>query len=156
MRLRSGGGLTDMTAHRTATRDQWRAERIELLEAEKALTRRSDELARRRRELPWVEVDKPYRFDTVAGPKSLDELFGDRSQLLVVHFMFDPGWDEGCPSCSLGADAYNGQVPHLEQRDVRFVVISRAPLEKLQAYRERMGWDFEWVSSYGSDFNVDF
>jgi predicted dithiol-disulfide oxidoreductase (DUF899 family) len=145
-----------MTDHTTATREEWLAARLELLEAEKALTRRSDEVARQRQELPWVRIDKDYRFETDEGTASLADLFRGRSQLLVYHFMLGPGWDEGCPSCSAIADAFVGSVSHLEHHDVAFVVVSRAPLDELVAYKRRMGWDFRWVSSFGSSFNYDF
>jgi predicted dithiol-disulfide oxidoreductase (DUF899 family) len=139
-----------------ATREEWLNARLELLAAEKDLTRRRDELSRRRRALPWVRVEKDYTFDTVDGPRSLAALFDGRSQLLVYHFMFGPGWDEGCPSCSFWADNFDGVGIHLAHRDVTFLAASRAPLGQLQAYRERMGWSFPWVSSFGSDFNIDF
>jgi predicted dithiol-disulfide oxidoreductase (DUF899 family) len=139
-----------------ATREEWLSARLELLAAEKDLTRRRDELSRRRRALPWVRVEKDYSFDTVDGPRSLAALFDGRSQLLVYHFMFGPGWDEGCPSCSFWADNFDGVGIHLAHRDVTFLAASRAPLGQLQAYRERMGWSFPWVSSFGSDFNIDF
>ncbi|HEY2551357.1 MAG TPA: thioredoxin family protein [Streptosporangiaceae bacterium] len=129
---------------------------MELLEAEKELTRRGDELARRRRELPWVRVDKDYRFATSQGPASLADLFGGRSQLLVYHFMFGPDYSAGCPSCSAIADGFNGSAAHLAGHDVTLCAVSRAPLGKLLAYRQRMGWSFPWASSYGSDFNFDF
>jgi predicted dithiol-disulfide oxidoreductase (DUF899 family) len=145
-----------MTSHRLGTRDEWLAARLELLEAEKELTRRSDELARRRRELPWVPVEKDYRFATEDGDASLRDLFGGRSQMVVYHFMLDPEWDEGCPSCSAIADGFGGSIPHFEHHDVAFVVVSRAPLDKLLAYKRRMGWDFRWVSSFDSSFNYDF
>ena len=145
-----------MTDHKTGTRQEWLAARLELLEAEKALTRRSDELARQRRELPWVRVEKDYRFATEDGDASLRDLFGGRSQLLVYHFMFDPDWDEGCPSCSAITDGFAGSIPHFEHHDVAFVVVSRAPLAKLVAYKRRMGWDVRWVSSSDSSFNYDF
>ena len=145
-----------MTDHKTGTREEWLAARLELLEAEKALTRRSDELARRRQELPWVRVEQDYRFTTEDGDASLRDLFGGRSQLLVYHFMFDPDWNEGCPSCSALTDGFAGSVPHFEHHDVAFAVVSRAPLDKLVTYRRRMGWDFRWVSSFGSSFNYDF
>jgi predicted dithiol-disulfide oxidoreductase (DUF899 family) len=144
-----------MTSHKTGTRDQWLAARLELLRAEKELTRRSDELARRRQELPWVRVGKEYRFDTDEGPASLAGLFGGRSQLLIYHFMFGPDDTAGCPSCSAIADGFAGSIPHLEHHDVAFVVVSRAPLDKLVAYKRRMGWDFRWVSSFGNSFNYD-
>ncbi|MGJ5748921.1 putative dithiol-disulfide oxidoreductase (DUF899 family) [Streptomyces puniciscabiei] len=145
-----------MTGHKTGTREEWLAARLELLEAEKELTRRGDELARRRRELPWVRVDKDYRFETDEGTASLADLFRGRSQLLVYHFMFGPDYTAGCPSCSAIADGFNGSVVHLAHHDVMFWAVSRAPLAKLQAYRQRMGWTFPWASSYGSDFNFDF
>ena len=142
------------------TREEWHAARIALLEREKALTRRSDELAREREQLPWVRVDKEYAFDTNEGVKTLAELFDGRSQLLVYHFMFGPtveGWPEaGCPGCSYTADSLDGAVVHLPHRDVTFVAVSKAPLENLNAYKERMGWDFPWVSYGDSDFNLDF
>jgi predicted dithiol-disulfide oxidoreductase (DUF899 family) len=144
------------TPHRTATREEWRAARLQLLQAEKELTRRSDELARRRQALPWVRVDEPYRFDTDRGPATLADLFRGRSQLLVYHFMFGPGFEAGCPSCSAIADGFDGFFVHLENHDVAFSAVSRAPLTKLQAYRRRMGWSFPWASSAGSDFNADF
>jgi predicted dithiol-disulfide oxidoreductase (DUF899 family) len=141
---------------RKGTREEWLAARLELLEAEKELTLRSDELARRRQELPWVPIDKDYRFETDEGSASLGDLFGGRSQLLVYHFMFGPEYTAGCPACSAIADGFDGFVVHLENHDVAMTAISRAPLEKLQAYRRRMGWRFPWASSYGSDFNYDF
>ena len=140
----------------TGTRERWLAARLELLEAEKEHTRRSDELARRRQELPWVAVEKDYRFETAAGPASLRDLFEGRSQLLVYHFMFGPDFAGGCPSCSAIADGFNGFVVHLEHHDVALVAVSRAPLEKLQAYKRRMRWTFTWASSQDSDFNYDF
>src|SRR6266566_8326906 len=145
-----------MTDHNTGTREEWLAARLELLEAEKALTWRSDELAQRRQKLPWVRIDKEYRFESDDGTRTLAELFDGRSQLLTYHFMFGPAYTAGCPVCSSGADTYSGAVPHLRARDVTFLCISRAPLEKLQAYKRRMGWNFPWVSSHGSDFNFDF
>jgi predicted dithiol-disulfide oxidoreductase (DUF899 family) len=145
-----------MTEHKVGTREQWVRARQELLEQEKELTRRNDELARRRRELPWVPIEKEYRFETEDGTKTLAELFDGRSQLLVYHFMFGPAYTAGCPVCSSGADTYDGAVPHLNARDVTFTCISRAPLERLLGYRERMGWSFPWASSEGSDFNYDF
>ena len=141
---------------RTGTRDEWRAARVALLEREKELTRRSDELAKERMELPWFPVEKDYRFETDEGTKTLAELFDGRSQLLVYHFMFGPQYAEGCPICSAAADSFDGSVVHLNHRDVTFLCASRAPLEKLQAYKRRMGWRFPWVSSLGSDFNFDF
>jgi predicted dithiol-disulfide oxidoreductase (DUF899 family) len=145
-----------MTTHTTGTREQWLAARLELLEAEKELTRRSDELARRRQQLPWVRVDKAYRFDTEAGSASLADLFRGRSQLLVYHFMFGPDYTAGCPSCSTIADGFNGFAVHLAHHDVMLWAVSRAPLAKLLAYRQRMAWTFPWASSSGSDFNTDF
>ena len=145
-----------MTAHKTGTREEWLAARLELLEAEKALTRRSDELARRRQELPWVRMDKEYRFQTDEGPASLAGLFAGRSQLLIYHFMFGPDYTAGCPSCSAIADGFDGSVVHLANHDVTLCAVSRAPLATLQAYKRRMGWGFPWASSSGSDFNYDF
>jgi predicted dithiol-disulfide oxidoreductase (DUF899 family) len=145
-----------MKQHTIATHDEWLAARLELLEAEKDLTRRSDELAQRRRELPWVRVDKDYRFETDAGHVSLADLFEGRSQLLVYHFMFGPDFSAGCPSCSAIADGFDGSVVHLAHHDVTLCAISRAPIAKLQAYKRRMGWSFPWASSYGSDFSHDF
>ncbi len=145
-----------MTTHATATREQWLAARLELIEAEKELTRHSDDVARRRRELPWVPVDKDYRFETDAGAAALADLFNGRSQLLVYHFMFGPEYTGGCPSCSAIADGFNGSVVHLANHDVTLCAVSRAPLAALQAYRSRMGWSFPWASSLDSDFNFDF
>jgi predicted dithiol-disulfide oxidoreductase (DUF899 family) len=145
-----------MTHHKTGTREEWLAARQELLKAEKELTRRGDELARQRQELPWVRIDKEYRFETEEGSALLPDLFHGRSQLFVYHFMFGPGYTAGCPTCSTTADSFNGVLPHLEARDVTLICISRAPLEKLLAYRRRMGWSFNWASSYESDFNYDF
>ncbi len=145
-----------MTSHQTGTPEQWHAARLELLEAEKAHTRRGDELAKRRQELPWVRVDKDYQFDTDQGPSSLSDLFRGRSQLLVYHFMFGPEYQVGCPACSAIADGFNGFVVHLANHDVSMYAVSRAPLAKIQAYKQRMGWTFPWASSFGSDFNYDF
>ncbi|MEA3002220.1 MAG: hypothetical protein QOH81_1008 [Sphingomonadales bacterium] len=145
-----------MTTNRIASREEWLAERLDLLEAEKELTRRSDELARRRQALPWVRVEKDYRFETDAGSASLADLFRGRSQLLVYHFMFGPDYTAGCPSCSMIADGFDGFAAHLAQHDVMLWAVSRAPLDKLQAYRRRMGWTFPWASSFGSAFNFDF
>ncbi len=144
-----------MTEHRIGTQEEWQAERDELLQQEKELTRRGDELTRKRQALPWVPVEKDYRFDTEGGTKTLAELFDGRSQLLVYHFMFGPSWTGGCPVCSSIADTLAPQVPHLKARDTTLQLNSRAPLDKLVAYRERMGWDIPWVSSGGSDFNRD-
>ncbi|HEX6442816.1 MAG TPA: DUF899 domain-containing protein [Stellaceae bacterium] len=145
-----------MAKHATATRDAWLAERLRLLETEKELTRQSDELARRRRELPWVRVAKAYRFDTDDGAASLADLFRGRSQLLVYHFMFGPDYTAGCPSCSAIADGFNGFAVHLAHHDVMLWAVSRAPLPKLQAFKRRMGWTFPWASSLDTDFNFDF
>ena len=145
-----------MTKHPTATRREWLTARLSLLEAEKALTRQSDELARRRQELPWVRVDKEYRFETDEGSAVLADLFRGRSQLLVYHFMFGPDYTAGCPSCSTIADGFNGFAVHLANHDLALSAVSRAPLAKLQAYKRRMGWTFPWASSFGSDFNRDF
>ena len=145
-----------MTAHKTGTHEEWLAARLELLADEKALTRRSDELARRRQELPWVRVSKEYSFQTDEGPASLADLFAGRSQLLVYHFMFGPDYTAGCPSCSAIADGFDGSVVHLANHDVTLCAVSRAPLAKLQAYKRRMGWSFPWASSSGSNFNYDF
>jgi predicted dithiol-disulfide oxidoreductase (DUF899 family) len=145
-----------MTTHNTGTRDEWLAARRELLAAEKELTRRRDAVAQQRQALPWVRLDKPYRFDTDAGSATLADLFGGRSQLLVYHFMFGPDYSAGCPSCSMIADGFNGFAVHLANHDVMLWAVSRAPLDKLQAYRRRMGWSFPWASSAPSDFNADF
>ncbi len=145
-----------MATHTTGTREEWLAARIDLLHAEKEHTRRGDEMARRRQELPWVRIDKAYRFETDEGSASLAELFRGRSQLLVYHFMFGPDYAAGCPSCSAIADGFNGIVAHLENHDVALSAVSRAPLAKLRAYKQRMGWTFPWASSFGSDFNFDF
>ena len=145
-----------MATHMTGTRDEWLAARLDLLEAEKALTRRADEVAIQRQALPWVRIDKPYRFDTSEGSATLADLFRGRSQLLVYHFMFGPDYKAGCPSCSAIADGFDGSVVHLANHDVMLWAVSRAPLPKLQAYKQRMGWSFPWASSSGSDFNFDF
>lgn len=145
-----------MTTHATATREEWLVARLELLDAEKELTRRSDELAAQRQQLPWVPIDKEYRFETGEGSASLAELFNGHSQLLVYHFMFGPDYEAGCPSCSSIADGFNGIAVHLANHDVMFSAVSSAPIEKLQAYKHRMGWSFPWASSFGSDFNRDF
>jgi predicted dithiol-disulfide oxidoreductase (DUF899 family) len=145
-----------MTTHKTGTREEWLSARLKLLEAEKELTRRSDELARQRQDLPWVRIDKPYRFDTDEGGASLAELFKGRSQLLVYHLMFGPDWTAACPSCSMIADGFNGFAVHLANHDVMLWAVSRAPLAKLQAYKRRMGWTFPWASSHPGDFNFDF
>jgi predicted dithiol-disulfide oxidoreductase (DUF899 family) len=145
-----------MTKHKTGTREEWRAARLELLAAEKELTHKSDELAQRRQALPWVRIDKPYKFDTDAGSATLTDLFHGRSQLMIYHFMFGPDYKAGCPSCSAIADGFNGSYVHWLNHDISFFAVSRAPLAKLQAYKKRMGWSFPWASSFGSDFNLDF
>jgi predicted dithiol-disulfide oxidoreductase (DUF899 family) len=145
-----------VTGHRVASREEWLAARNALLEREKELTRTADELARRRRELPWVGVETKYTFDTVDGTKTLAELFDGRSQLIAYNFMFGPDYEAGCPVCSSVADGFDGAVPHLNAKDVTFLCISRAPLERLQSYRERMGWSFPWVSSGETGFSIDF
>jgi predicted dithiol-disulfide oxidoreductase (DUF899 family) len=149
-------GRGKMPTHRTGTREQWLAERLELLKAEKELTRRSDELARQRQELPWVRIEKEYRFDTDNGNASLADLFQGRSQLLIYHFMFGPDYKEGCPTCSSIADGFNGVAVHLANHDVMLCAVSRAPLEKLRAYKRRMGWTFPWASASNGDFSFDF
>jgi predicted dithiol-disulfide oxidoreductase (DUF899 family) len=145
-----------MTNHLTGTRKEWLAARLKLLEMEKAHTKRSDELARQRQELPWVKIDKEYRFETENGSVLLADLFNGRSQLLVYHFMFGPEYNAGCPSCSAIADGFEGIACHLAHHDVMLWAVSRAPLPKLQAYKQRMGWTFPWASSFGGDFNYDF
>jgi predicted dithiol-disulfide oxidoreductase (DUF899 family) len=145
-----------MTSHKTGTHEEWLAARAELLQAEKELTRRSDELARQRQELPWVQIDKEYRFDTDEGPASLADLFDGRSQLLIYHFMFGPSYQAGCPVNSSMADGMDGLLPHLHARDVTLVLLSQAPLARLQAYKRRMGWRIPWVSAASTDFNFDF
>jgi predicted dithiol-disulfide oxidoreductase (DUF899 family) len=147
---------TETTSHSTATREEWLAARLELLKAEKELTRQSDEIARRRQALPWVAVNKDYRFDTDEGKASLPDLFRGRSQLLVYHLMFGPDYTGACLSCSAIADGFNGFAVHLANHDVMLTAISRAPLPKLQAYKKRMGWTFPWASSFASDFNADY
>ena len=145
-----------MTEHRTGTREEWLAARLELLDAEKEHTRRGDELVQQRLELPWVRIDKEYTFETDEGSASLSDLFGGRSQLLMYHFMFGPDYTAGCPACSAIADGFNGVDVHLANHDVAMWAVSRAPLDKLQAYKRRLGWSFPWASSFGSDFNFDF
>ncbi len=145
-----------MTTHKTGTREEWLAARLALLEAEKAHVRQGDELVRRRQALPWVRVEKDYRFDTDEGPASLADLFGGRGQLLVYHFMFGPDYQAGCPSCSTIADGFNGFAVHLAHHDVALWAVSRAPLAKLQAYKRRLGWTFPWASAHSGDFNYDF
>ena len=145
-----------MTTHKTDTREKWLAARLDLLKEEKELTRRGDELARRRQELPWVRIDKAYRFETDEGSASLADLFRGRSQLLVYHYMFGPEYTAGCATCSTIADGFDGFVVHLANHDVTLGAVSRVPLAKLQAYKRRMGWTFPWASSFGGDFNADF
>jgi predicted dithiol-disulfide oxidoreductase (DUF899 family) len=145
-----------MPTHTTGTREQWLAARLDLLRAEKELTHRSDEVAKQRRQLPWVPIEKEYRFVTAAGPASLSDLFGGRSQLLVYHFMFGPEYTGGCPSCSAIADGFNGFAVHLENHDVAMIAISRAPIDHLLTYKRRMGWTFPWASSLDGDFNYDW
>jgi len=145
-----------MTTHPTGTREEWLKARLDLLKAEKELTRRSDEMAQRRQALPWVKVDKAYRFATEEGPATLADLFRDRSQLLVYHYMFGPDYTVGCATCSTIADGFNGFAVHLAHHEVMLSAVSRAPLAKIQAYKKRMGWTFPWASSSGADFNFDF
>ena len=145
-----------MTDHRIATREEWLDARLALLNSEKEVTRLNDEMTQRRRDLPWVRIDKDYRFDTEDGSATLIDLFRGRSQLIVYHFMYAPHWDEGCPSCSAVADGFDETHLHLQNHDVAFTAVSRAPLDKLLAYRDRMGWSFPWASSAASDFNFDF
>jgi predicted dithiol-disulfide oxidoreductase (DUF899 family) len=145
-----------MTDHKIGTREEWLGARLELLKAEKELTRRSDELAQWRQRLPWVRIDKEYRFETDGGMASLADLFRGRSQLLIYHFMFGPKYTGGCPACSAIADGFNGFAVHLEHHDVAMIAVSRAPIAALQAYKHRMGWTFTWASSLNSDFNYDF
>jgi predicted dithiol-disulfide oxidoreductase (DUF899 family) len=145
-----------MTAHRIGTREEWLAASAKLLEREKELTRMGDELARQRRELPWVPVEKEYTLQTEDGARTLAELFDGRSQLVVYHFMFGSNYEAGCPTCSSTADSFDGVLAHLKARDVTMICVSKAPIEKLLAYRKRMGWSFNWASSYESDFNFDF
>ena len=145
-----------LSEHEIVSREEWVAIRKDLLEKEKELTRLHDQLAAQRRTLPWVKIEKDYLFDTEGGKQTLAELFDGRSQLVVYHFMFGPEWKEGCPSCSFTCDHIDGAVPHLAARDVTMVMVSRAPLIKIDAFKKRMGWRFKWVSSYGTDFNRDF
>jgi predicted dithiol-disulfide oxidoreductase (DUF899 family) len=142
--------------HKVVSREEWLGARLKLLEEEKDLTRRSDKLAQRRQELPWVRIDKEYRFETDDGSASLPDLFQGRTQLLIYHFMFGPDYTAGCPSCSAIADGFDRSVVHLANHDVTLGAVSRAPLPTLQAYKKRMGWTFPWASSFGSDFNADF
>ncbi len=153
----NNGQLTSrVIPHTVAPRDQWLTARLALLDREKELTRLRDRIARERRELPWVRIDKPYAFDGIDGRRTLAELFEGRSQLVVQHFMLAPGWEAGCPSCSFMADHIEGALPHLAARGITLVVVSRAPLAQIEAFRRRMGWRFRWVSSFGTDFNADF
>jgi predicted dithiol-disulfide oxidoreductase (DUF899 family) len=145
-----------MTQHATGTHEDWLAARLDLLAAEKALTRQGDEVARRRQALPWVPIDKDYRFETDAGEASLADLFAGRSQLMIYHFMFGPEYTAGCPSCSAIADGFDGSVVHLANHDVTLMAVSYAPLDAIQAFKRRMGWTFPWASARGSDFNFDF
>jgi len=145
-----------MIGHKKGTREEWLGARLKLLDAEKEYSRQGDALARQRQDLPWVRIDKEYRFDTDEGSASLVDLFRGRSQLLVYHFMFGPDYKAGCPSCSAIADGFNGIATHLVNHDVMLWAVSRAPLAKLQAYKQRMGWSFSWASSFGADFNFDF
>ena len=145
-----------MTTHEVVSKGEWVEARKRLLAKEKEFTRMRDQLSAERRALPWMRIDKDYTFDGPNGRETLAQLFGDRSQLVVYHFMFAPEWDVGCKSCSFWADNFNGITPHLRQRDVAFAAISRAPLAKLQAFARRLGWTFKWVSSNGTDFNYDF
>lgn len=150
--------MINVEIHKVVSREEWLAARIEHLAKEKEFTRLRDQLSQERRELPWVkvDVDKEYVFDGSNGKETLSELFAGRSQLLIYHFMFDPSWDEGCPSCSFWADNYDGIIVHLKHRDVTMVTVSRAPLDQLEAYRRRMGWNLKWVSSWETDFNRDY
>ena len=148
--------MTNLTTHHIVSPDEWLTARRRLLEKEKAFTRARDELSRERRALPWKAVEKNYRFETAAGPQTLGQLFGGRSQLIVYHFMFGPNWDAPCKSCSFWADNFNGIIAHLAQRDVTMLAVSRAPLAKLDAFKRRLGWSFRWVSSDDGDFNYDF
>ena len=145
-----------MSQPRIVSRDEWLAARKQFLSKEKELTRLRDRLSAERRELPWVKVEKPYAFDGPKGKETLADLFDGRSQLVVYHFMFGPGWEQGCPSCSWAADNIDGNVVHLNARDVTLVLVSRAPLGQIEAFKKRMGWRFKWVSSYGNDFNYDY
>ena len=145
-----------MPQHKIVSQSEWTAQRKALLAREKELTVARDRLSAERRALPWVKVEKPYVFDTPAGKKTLAELFDGKNQLIVYHFMLGPGWVEGCPSCSYLADHFDGAIVHLAHRDAAFVVVSRAPLAEIEAYKKRMGWRFGWVSSFGSDFNFDY
>ena len=142
--------------HQVVSSTEWLAARKELLRKEKEFTRHRDQVSQLRRELPWVKVEKNYVFEGTSGKETLADLFGSKSQLIVYHFMFGPGWEEGCPSCSFLADHFEGSLVHLANRDISFVVVSRAPLAQIEAFKKRMGWNFKWVSSYGNDFNYDY
>lgn len=145
-----------MSNHPVVSKQEWLLARQEHLAKEKEFTRLRDELAAQRRQLPWVKVEKNYQFETTGGPRGLEDLFGDCSQLIVQHFMFGPDWQEGCPMCSFWGDNFSGTTAHMAHRDISFVAVSRGPVEAIQAYKKRMGWDFTWVSSLGNDFNFDF
>jgi predicted dithiol-disulfide oxidoreductase (DUF899 family) len=147
---------TITTSHPIATKENWLQARKDLLSKEKELTRQRDELSRMRRELPWIEVTEDYVFEGPNGPETLSQLFAGRGQLVIYHFMFGPEWAEGCPSCSMLADSFDGMLPHLQQRDVTFLVVSRAPIERINTFKKRMGWSFKWVSSHGTSFNYDY
>ncbi|MBX9964257.1 MAG: DUF899 domain-containing protein [Burkholderiales bacterium] len=154
--MNANTNYANIANHPIVSMDRWITERKALLAREKELTRLRDRIARERRALPWVRVEKDYVFDTLEGPRALGDLFEGRRQLVVQHFMFAPGWEQGCPSCSFMADHIDGARPHLEQRDLTFLVVSRAPLADIERFRNRMGWGFKWVSSHGNDFNYDF
>jgi predicted dithiol-disulfide oxidoreductase (DUF899 family) len=156
MQTQQSPSAEDLSRHSVVSRNQWLEARMALLKKEKEFTRQKDQLFAECRALPWVKVDKNYVFDTVNGKQTLADLFGDKSQLIVTHFMLGPEWEQGCIGCSFGADHYDGIVVHLEHHDIAFVVVSRAPLPKIDAFKQRMGWRFKWVSSYGSDFNYDY
>lgn len=145
-----------MSNHPVVSKQEWLLARQEHLAKEKEFTRLRDELAAQRRQLPWVKIEKNYQFETIDGPRQLADLFGDCSQLIVQHFMFGPDWQEGCPMCSFWGDNFSGTTAHMAHRDISFVAVSRGPVEAIQAYKKRMGWDFTWVSSLGNDFNFDF
>ena len=148
--------MTTMTQHKVVSQKEWLEARRAFLEKEKALTHQKDALAKERMQLPWVKVEKDYAFDTPEGKKKLADLFGDKSQLLIYHFMLGPAWEAGCPSCSMGADTMNANYVHLTQRDVAFAMVSHAPMKEIADFNKRMGWCMPWVSAYGSDFNFDF
>lgn len=152
----TGSSLASTKDHRIVSREEWTTERKMLLAREKELTRLSDQIAAERRALPWVRIDKNYLFDTLDGKRTLADLFDGRRQLIIQHFMFAPGWEQGCQSCSFMADHSDGMNVHLAHRDATLVAISRAPLPDIERFRQRMGWQFKWVSSHGSDFNYDF